>query len=277
MATSPQHPIFDPEIFANQIHAFSLLDFRTDIQTQSVNYAANAHGPDTTIQKHLSLLDGLALLLTTSPGSDVVATSMRLTSEHVILYWARNDNQAPQAERQYMNLLRKLVEEHAPATEILPHVVDYTKRKIVSQCQKLAKQYGLSQQDQKLDVQNIMNVDTRTIAYQRLEAQLRQRSVIKPNRRLVDYLDALLRGIARVDAQAKTPNLASIIGQAFELCTKEHKLESLVDRERNDRFRKLSDYLSVISCLRMGMLRLSSKGIREIRFEQVWSRRNLFE
>ncbi len=271
MAISVQTPVFDEAMFANQIHAFSLLDFHADIEMQSVNYAANAYGPDTTISKHLSLLDGLALLLIKSPKSEVVATTMRLTSESFILYWARNDNQASQAEQQYMNLLRKYAEEQTPATEILPHVVDYTKRKIVSRCQKLAKHYELNQQNQKLDVQNIMNVDTRTLKYHQLEEQLKQRRIIKPDRRLVDYLDKFIRAIARVNAQAKTQNLAKIIGQAFELCTKVHKLESLVDREQNDKFRKLSDYLYAISHFQKEVSRLSSKGIREIRFEQVWS------
>jgi len=275
MATSTLHPIFDPSTFANQIHALSLLDIHTDIQTHRINHAANAHGPASTIHQQLSLLDGLALLLITRP-SEVVATSMRLTPERFILYWARNDNQALQAERQYLNLLRKHAVGTTPAMDILPDIVDYTKRKIVSRCQKLARHYGLNQENQKLGVENLMNVDTRTVGYQRLEGQLKRRSVIKPERRLVDYLDALLRGIARVDTQAKTLNLAGIIGQAFELCTKEYKLEGLVVREQSDRFRKLADYLDVISRFRMEMARLRSKGIREIRFEQVWSKRKLF-
>lgn len=69
-----------------------------------------------------------------------------------------------------MNVLRKHVEEHTLATEMLPRVVDYTKLKIVLRCQKLTKQYELSQRDQKLDVHHFIGVDTRPIGYQRLEA-----------------------------------------------------------------------------------------------------------
>lgn len=267
---SPQKPQYDKQLFATQIHALSLLDFHADVQRQSTSYAANAYDRLSPVKKHLTLLDSLALILIAQPKSEVIATSVKITSQCVVLYWASNDNQEVAARKSYMDRLRIHAKNQTHPMQVLLEVAAFAQRKIVNRCQKLAKQHGLSPQDQRPNVKNFLNVDARTFKYQQLETQLRQRNALPPGFTLVDYLDDLLRGCSRA-AHTPPQNLANIIHAAFELCVHRHKLDELVERTYSDKFRKLSDYFLAVMHFLEDMAGLQSKGIREIEFKHVRS------
>lgn len=262
-------PISDEQLLANKIHALSLVDFHASIQRRDVVYAAHSYKPDSPVTKHINLLDGMALLLIRKPQKEVVATSFRLDSSGFTIYWARNDNMSIGAETDYMTRLLQHAKSQTPSLEVLSLVIDYTKAKIISRCGKLAKVFELSRQIQRAGEHNLLKLDTNNPKYRELEKQLRQREIIKANRHLYDFLDDLVRGIARVSATTSTPNLVKIISHAYELCTQQHKIGDLIIRHHSDKFRKLSDYFLTVCRFRQDMRHLLAKGPIDIQFEQV--------
>jgi len=262
-------PMNEEQLLANQIHALSLIDFHAAIQQRSVNYAALSYESKSPVIKHISLLDGIALLLIRKPKKEVVATSFRFDPSCFTILWARNDGMAVEAETDYMNRLLQHAKAQTKPLEVLTPVIDYTKAKVISRCQKLAKEHGLSRQSQKLEVQNLLKLDTSATKYHELEQQLKQRKILQANRHLYEFLDNLLRGIARVGQQTSTPNLVKIISHAYELCTQQHKIGDLVNRYHNDKFRKLSDYFLTVCRFQHDVRYLLAKGYKDILFKQV--------
>lgn len=267
--TTSSGSVTDEEILANKIHALSLVDFHASIQERNVNYAALGYKSESSVIKHTCLLDGMALLLIREPKKEVAATSFRSDPAGFTIYWATNDNIVTSDRTDYMDRLLKHVKAQTPSLDILSLVVEYTKSKIISRCQKLAKAHQLSPQSQKLGEQNLPKLDTSTTKYLELEQQLKQREIIPADHHLYAFLDDLLRGIARVRQQASAPNLVMIISHAYELCAQQHKIGDLISRRHNDKLRKLSDYYLTVCRFRREVRYLLAKGHKDILFKQV--------
>lgn len=253
--------MMEDEFFANHIHALAQVDYYASRQKQSVSYAIQSQAPNSPISKHLSLLDGIAVLLVAD--EDIVATSLKITSDTCFLYWARNDNTFRAKESNYLYALKKLISDGTTPQKVLPRVVSYTRAKIIRRCMKLVDVMDKSR------TQNLFEVDTSKAAYPKLKAQLVAAGVISPKTSLLHYLDTFGRNLAFVNKQTEDSRLIYVIEQAYILCCKETRITEVVKRNVSDRFRKLSDYLRVITQIYHQTQYLRAKGVKEIKFVAV--------
>lgn len=93
-------------------------------------------------EKHLCLLDAIALLLVSEEKSDVAAVMFEQTTEEVVFYYSKNRPTTSQ-EREYLEQLRQLALTIPDITEctiqLLNHVIPMCRNKIVSRLRRLKK------------------------------------------------------------------------------------------------------------------------------------------
>lgn len=93
-------------------------------------------------EKHLRLLDAIALLLVTEPKSDVAAVMFEQTAHEVIFNYAKN-RPSSTLEHQYLEQVRQIAltvpDVGECAMQLLDHVIPMCRKKIVSRLQRLSR------------------------------------------------------------------------------------------------------------------------------------------
>ncbi|KAI4195654.1 MAG: hypothetical protein LQ350_007062 [Teloschistes chrysophthalmus] len=253
-------------LFTTQIYAQSLLDFHA--RPGSGAYIVQQ---DTAINKHLNLLDGLALLLTRKQG-DVVATSFRAINSRVVFYWAKNHNERLPTESAHISGLINRIRNNKKPKEILAAVINFSYGKIIHRCRKLGKQYGLRLGQLRYADSNLLNVNTSHPKYVELQKLLSERHVLYHEGSLVDHLGQLVRMIADIKSTAKTDKVAQILNHIWVLFSQKARLSDFIDSKDCNRWRKLADFLRTVLNLRHDIKMLEGKGIANFEFEQYLRR-----
>lgn len=258
------HPLTDSTLFNNQIHALTLIERCAHRPTQSPVIRS--------VTENLKLLDSLALLLDQNQ-EGAVATSMKLTKSAFKLYWARDDNVENDLEIDYMHRMLKHAQDQTDLFKILVECIGYTKERVVSRCQELAKMHRLSPEDQRLMTEDFLYIDKDRKEYRELERDLRAEGVIDKYGLLVHYLDDFIRRIARVTSASSVEELVAIVHQAYNLCSRRHKLTIwIVYRAYHasvERIQGLAAYMDAVRDLIGEVRNLWTKGYRNFEFEQV--------
>lgn len=101
--------------------------------------------PTTTMtehQKHMKLLDDIALLLVTQGNSDVAAVMFEQTSHEIIFYYAKN-RPSTSTERAYIEKLKEIALSLSDITEctiqLLSHVIPMCRSKILARLKKVIR------------------------------------------------------------------------------------------------------------------------------------------
>lgn len=93
-------------------------------------------------EKHLRLLDAIALLLVTEAKSDVAAVMFEQTAHEVIFYYSKN-RPSTSLERQYLEQVRQIAltvpDINECAMQLLDRVIPMCRKKIVSRLQRLSR------------------------------------------------------------------------------------------------------------------------------------------
>ncbi|KAL9035852.1 MAG: hypothetical protein Q9180_004628 [Flavoplaca navasiana] len=147
-------------LFENVTYAINQVHF-TGVPTSNTHAYDIAHP---SVQKHVSLLDHIALLLVFKAKGDVVATGLLRERASFTLVWAKNSSYLTSSpEQNYLaSLLRAFVELQQPA-QILKVVVGMCKVKILTRVKKLvnaAPRVG----DQSRNFFSVLEWDTKTEA-----------------------------------------------------------------------------------------------------------------
>lgn len=256
------HPLTDSILFNNQIHALTLIE-RCVHRPKQIEETQS-------VMENLKLLDGLALLLD-QHREGAVATSMKLTGSAFKLYWARNDNVESDSEKDYIHRILKHAQDRTEPWKILAECVLYTKERLVSKCQELAKLHRLSPENQQPTSQDFLHIANASGVL--LEQEFRAMGVIDKGDSLVQHLDNFIRRIARVTTASSIEDLVAIILQAFNLCSRRRKLNIwFVDEAHHasvEHFQGFAAYLEAVRDLIRVVRNLWIKGYRTFEFEQV--------
>lgn len=263
-AEAGPHPLTDLALFNNQIYALTLIQRYSGYQLPCFGqYVA---------KENLKLLDSFALLLDqTQEGA--VATSMQLTRSAIKLYWARDDNVQSDHEKDYMHRILKHAQDRTDPFNILVECVGYTKERIVSKCQKLAKVHWLSPESQRPMYEDFLCMEKDRDEYRELEQELKANDVIDKYGSLVQHLDDFIRRIGGVSSISTAEELVAITHQAYNLCSRRHKLSIWIVykayRDSVEGFQGLAAYMDAVRDLNGDLHNLWSKGYRTFEFEQV--------
>lgn len=209
----------------------------------------NVPRPDYTIhqEKHLRLLDCLALLLVTQGKSDVAAISFEQTSDCVTLYYAKNRG-ATRSDREYY---RKLV---LDAMSPRPDISDALYDRIVHGCvvkirSRLRKLKGALANAR---IQVSPEADRTGDFYRHMMKQLPH--ITSPMTNLIDLL-SLIRGM---DVN-KYPiiGLQNICWASYHIGTYENLHEIIVDSTTLEYLKKIGDYFAAARRIKRHMARLN--------------------
>lgn len=194
----------DPALFQNATYAMNQVHFASVPTSVTNAYAAAS----TSVQKHVSLLDHIALLLVYKAKGDVVATGLLRERTSFTLVWAKNNNYLMSSlEYNYLSsLLRAFVELQHPV-QILKLVIGMCKSKILTRVKKLvnaAPRVG----DQSRNFFNVLEWDPHTENMRKFLVGTRKMS----NQPLADGLDNFLadaRGLSNTSAVESFVNALS--------------------------------------------------------------------
>ncbi|KAL9577453.1 MAG: hypothetical protein Q9212_006356 [Teloschistes hypoglaucus] len=266
MAQAPsKNPLEDKNLFTTQIYAQSLLDFHARPGSATGAYIVQQ---DTAINKHLNLLNGLALLLTKKQG-DVVATWIRTLNSSIIFYWAKLNNEKLPTESEYISGLINQIRKDKKSSEILTTVINFTYGKIIHRCRKLGKQYGLRLGQLRYTDSNLLQVDISHPKYVELQKFLSESDLLYHKGSLVNHLDQLIRMIADIKSTAKTDKVAKLLNHVWVLFSQEARLSDFIDSKDCNRWRKLADFLRTVLDLKHNIKMLERNGIANFEFEQI--------
>lgn len=258
------HPLTDLALFNNQIHALTLIQRYC---YRPLPFLEHSH-----VRNNLKLLDSLALLLDQNQ-EGAVATSMQLTRSSFKLYWARNDNVQSDLEKGYMHKILKHAQDRTDFYQILIECVGHTKERIVSKCQELAKMHCLSPENQRLMSEDFLCIDKDRNEYRQLERELKAHGVIDKDGSFVQYMDKVLRCIARATNASSTVEIKAIVNGAYGLCSRRHKLSIwTVDKAYHssvEQLEGLAAYMVAVRDLMREVRNLWNRGYRTFEFEQV--------
>lgn len=176
----------------------------------------------------------------------------------------------------------KHAQDQTDPLKILAECVRYTKTRIVSKCQELAKLHRLSPEDQEPMSQNFLHMAKDSDEYRQLEQEFRAEGVIDKGDSLVRHLENFIRRIARVTNASSIEDLVAVIHRAFNLCSRRASLSIwIVDKAHKtsvEQFQGLAAYLDAVCDLTGEMRNLWIKGYRTFEFEQVriWTVRTMW-
>ena len=263
----------------NQIHALSLLDFdgediapeamvRNNPTTAYLASKLQGTQEDPTIRKHMMLLDGLALILIRDARTQVIATSWWITGLTCYFQYASNDNIASVEETSYINRLLNLAKDNTTDIKIiLSLVIEYTKKKVISRGEKLAKFAGLKKEDLKPATKNLFGVNTASKEYLKIENRLRDEDLIGSSDTLYEIADTLLRDVAGA-ARSNSQQLTQMADLAFDLRERGFADINGIDKTLCDAFRKFADYGTLVVELTSEIRKMQSSGVN-IKVEHI--------
>lgn len=236
MAKKHHEALADASLFHNAIHGLSLLDYHLASNQDTTNFRNATSGT----RKHVSLLEGLALLLVAREKGDVAATGLKLESNGVRLYWAKNSNSVPTKEEQkYIERLQELFVGGANVYDILSEVSSFCRRKIISRCKKVVAVFSTSFET---DIASYFKAYRNNEDYLSLEQYLRGLNYLGDNVPLYQQLGDFVKVLAELDYSTPSKSLLPLLQTAYILTATGPTVRNMTTRDQWNRLSKLGDY-----------------------------------
>ncbi|KAL8843488.1 MAG: hypothetical protein Q9176_002101 [Flavoplaca citrina] len=219
------------------------------------------------VQKHIQLLDGIALLFVYTPNHDIVATGLTKEKDDYVIHWAKNfAGHATKEERDYLQDLGKSFQRQNHPVEILDTVVPMCRKKINNRIKNIKRALE-KPPNAASGGTNAFDINSNDPAAQRLHQYLVRKGVTDFS--LDKVLNQLAADVSQDPNQLLNYTVVQLISLAYYLSlnTAEETLEPVVscDRYLLRKIKKLGSYYQ--TCL-VVLLELS-KGTKNFRIEQV--------
>ncbi|KAL2053374.1 hypothetical protein ABVK25_006368 [Lepraria finkii] len=239
----------DRSIFNNCLHGLANTDYHHTEGTDTALYRT----ADKAVQKHINMLDGLALFLIfrgrDRKSQSVVATGMIRETRGVKIFYANNSSrQASREQRDYIDKLVEKFKNQHPVNDILKHVIQFCKEKIVQRCKKLAAKFDMNSTTLREDVSNFYGIRSDIAEYTEIETTLRDQKWIQKTSSLSTALDTFLRCAAKLTRLSTTQDIFDVLCLAYALTTITPGMENLVKPPIWRRMKKMADYRKI--CIR---------------------------
>jgi hypothetical protein len=215
---------------------------------------------------HVAVLEGLALLLVFAPTGDVAATSSWQTKTELKLLWAKNQPVDDRDQLRYIEDLLENAKNGTEAAELLEKVIAMCRGKIFQRVKKLAKSFGMSQNNQKQAESNLWKFDETKEPHQKLEAALRKEGWLT-DKSIVQGLDNFTRFVGRVTKASEMIDFWNILYFSWTVTTVD-ELEEVLEEKQVKYLSKLGDYVRILQCIPES---LKKAGEAEITVEQVFT------
>ena len=254
----------DTDLFNNCLHGLSNVSFHHAEGTDTMLYRL----ANITMQKHVNMLDGLALFLIfrgrDRKDQSVVATGMIRTTGSVKIVYANNSSRPASLEQKvYIYELVEKFKDQDPVDDILKHVIPFCKEKIVQRCKSLAAKFDMDSTTLREDISNFYGVRSDVAEYTKIETTLRDQMWIQKTTSLSKALDTFLRYAAKLTRLSTTKDIFDVLCLAYAFTTITPGMENLVKPLIWRRMRKIGDYRKM--CIRtrdlVGILGGSSANI----------------
>ena len=208
---------------------------------------------DDAVQKHVNMLDGLALFLIfrgrDKKDQSVVATGMiRATGRVKIVYANNSSRPASPEQRVYIYELVEKFKDQDPVNDILKHVIPFCKEKIVQRCKSLAAKFDMNSTTLREDFSNFYGVRSDVAEHAEMETTLRDQAWIQKTTSLSKALDSFLRCAAKLTRLSTTKDIFDVLCIAYAFTTITPGMENLVKPPIWRRMRKIGDYRKM--CIR---------------------------
>ncbi|KAL8728631.1 MAG: hypothetical protein Q9166_005285 [cf. Caloplaca sp. 2 TL-2023] len=273
--TRPYHEYLqDDEHLANTLYALSKIHFNFAEEGRDTSLYTNSH-PN--IQKHVNLLDGIALLLVYDDTGDIVATgrAVEANGNHVI-YWTKNGPEKPTArEQDYLACLQQSFKRLDLPTDTLEIIVPMCRKKIINRMKKLnaalertakaAREAGNPPAD------NPFEINTQTPEAERLRRYLIEKKVI-PDVSLNKFLNTFANAIRKL---GNNPNdkIAQLIEIAYQLSLNSQKLTLAqipsCDAYHLRKVKKLGSYFQTCMAIWVQLSMEPPEKRKDFRIEQI--------
>jgi hypothetical protein len=215
---------------------------------------------------HVAVLEGLALLLVFAPTGDVAATSYWRTKTELKLLWAKNRPVDDSDQLRYIEDLLENVKNGTEAAELLKKVIAMCREKIFHRVKKLAKSFGMSQNNQKQEKSNLWKFDETKEPHQKLEAALRKEGWLT-DKSIVQGLDNFTRFVGRVTKASEMIDFWNILYFSWAVTTVA-ELKEVLEEKQVRYLSKLGDYVRILRCIPEI---LKKAGEAEITVKQVFT------
>ena len=192
---------------------------------------------------HVAILDGLALLLVFSPKGDVAATSYWRSADELKLLWAKNQPVDDSNQLQYIEDLFENIKNSTKDTELLDIVIAMCKDKIFHRVKKLAKSFGVSQNNQRREESNLWQFDETKEPHQKLEAMLKNNDWLE-DESTVQCLDNFTRLLGRVTRTSEINDFWYILYFSW-FVTLAADLNKVLEEKQVRYLSKLGDYVRI--------------------------------
>ena len=234
------------ELVQNLIRGLSLVSFHFQKADDSSTFRKGSK----TVRKHVTMLDGLALLITFN-ANEVSATGMIEEAKKITIIWAKNAEtkatlSATLSTTAYMYKLIQMFRQQEEIPVIMAHVVQHCHHKVCTRLRKVAAGFKINVPD----TSNFFGIEQDSANHQQLEASLRRKRYLRPTSTLIEALDTFV--VRASNAMPTTPvnDLLPIMTFAFGLMTEEKILSELVKNQVVRRIRKVSDYYRTCGVMR---------------------------
>ncbi|KAL8731539.1 MAG: hypothetical protein Q9166_003385 [cf. Caloplaca sp. 2 TL-2023] len=186
-------------LFGNAMYALSQIHFnRTSGRDSYAYHVAEPHN-----QKHVNLLECIALILVYDSQGDVVATALGRENDSYTIYWAKNQTiTLNNREAEYLTKLQQSFQQASAPSQTLDIVIPMCRKKIHNRVKKLAIE--LSREG--VDPSNPFNLDWKDPKAETLRQLLSNQDVID------DPLEDVLRAFAQ-DAKEMSKNSTYTVGK----------------------------------------------------------------
>ncbi|KAK3174922.1 hypothetical protein OEA41_002168 [Lepraria neglecta] len=240
----------DTDLFNNCLHGLSNTSFHHAEGTDTTRYRL----VDDVVQKHVNLLDGLALFLIfrgrDKKDQSVVATGMIHEAGTVNIVYANNSSRPASLEqRVYIYDLVEKFKDQDPVDDILKHVIPFCKEKMVQRCKKVAAKFGMNSTTLREDVSNFFGLRSDVAEYAEMETTLRDQKWIQKTTSLSKALDTFLRCAAKLTRLSTTKDIFDLLCFAYGFTEIIPGMENLVKPPVWRRMRKIGDYRKM--CIRV--------------------------
>ena len=245
MSTKAGHEVLKtPSTFANTIHCLSQTQFHYEEGAPTILYRSVSDD----VRKHVGMLDGIALLITTGT-EKVVATGLLHNAGITQIVWATNSSSPATLDATvYIHQLIEKMKDQEEIDDILSYVVTWCRPKILARAKKLAKIFELTERRLEEGQSNLLGLKEGTSADIATKSQACQEGLLKPDVKFSKAGDSFLRRVARLSKDSSTEDIVSTLITAWQMVTRVPNLKNHLSAQQWRRLQKLSDYTQ--ACIR---------------------------
>jgi hypothetical protein len=249
------------DVCENYVHGLSQIEFQRG-PGRDLPAWSQATQSD---REHVANLDGLALLLVFRSSSDVAAVSYWQSAQELKVLWAKNQPVDDPNQLRYIEELLDNAKKRTPATKMLDIVIPMCRDKIFYRVKKLAKSFGVSQTDQKLEESNLWQFDETKEPHRKLEATLQGASLLERDNSAVRLLDNFTRFVGRVTKASKADDFWRIL-YFSKYVTSVAGIDQILKENQVRYLKKLGDYVRILERI---PLMVEKAGDTKLTIEQV--------